>query len=70
MYLNWFSLPIGMEDSLIEQRMTYNGGEFGYIDNIYPCRIFSEKDLETIYFSPVTIFTEETDPAKLLCLTL
>lgn len=70
MYLNWFSLPIGMEDSLIEQRMIYNGGQFGYIDNIYPCRIFSEKDLETIYFSPVTIFYGGNGSGKTTLLNL
>lgn len=36
--------------------MAYNGGIYGYIDNIYPCNLFVEKKLKTISFSPITIF--------------
>lgn len=56
MYLNRFLLPIEEESSLIEQRMRHNGGKFGYIDNTYPCRIFSKKQFSEIRFSKITIF--------------
>ncbi len=56
MYLECFSLPIEEEESLIERKMKENGGRFGYIDNIYPCGIFSKKELYEINFRKVTIF--------------
>lgn len=56
MYIRSFSLPINNEESIIKGRMAYNGGIFGYIDNIYPCCLFADKKLETITFSPITIF--------------
>lgn len=52
MYLKSFSLPIHHEEYLLGQHRR----DHGYIDNIYPCRIFPQKELEHIHFSPVTIF--------------
>ena len=45
MYLESFTLPLDLEEDLIEKRMTENGGIYGYIDNIYPCGLFKEKEL-------------------------
>lgn len=56
MYIRSFSLPINKEEAIIKERMAYNGGIYGYIDNIYPCELFARKELETIIFSPITIF--------------
>ncbi len=56
MYLERFILPIEKEESIINARMTYNGGKYGYIDNIYPCGIFHKKQLREINFDKVTIF--------------
>ena len=56
MYLEKFILPIDEESSLIEQRMADNGGKFGYIDNTYPCGIFSKKRFSELHFSKITIF--------------
>ncbi len=56
MYLDKFILPIDEETSLIEQRMEYNGGKYGYIDNIYPCGIFSKNGLSELSFSKITVF--------------
>ncbi len=70
MYLNWFSLPIDIENILIAERMAYNGGQFGYIDNIYPCQLFNNKELETIYFSPITIFYGGNGSGKTTLLNL
>ena len=57
MFLESFTLPIGQEDHLIEERMLYNGGpNFGYIDNTYPCRLFEERELSEIWFRRITIF--------------
>lgn len=56
MYLESFSLPLDLEEDLIEKRMTENGGIYGYIDNIYPCGLFREKELQEINFRDITIF--------------
>ncbi|OGO93187.1 MAG: hypothetical protein A2Y17_05500 [Clostridiales bacterium GWF2_38_85] len=55
MYLDKFILPIEEESSLIEQQAERNGGEFGYIDNTYPCGIFSKKRFPEFSFSKITI---------------
>ena len=53
-YLEKFVLPNkGKEEELIVRRMSYNGGTFGYIDNLYPCGLFSEKELSEIDFSGI-----------------
>lgn len=49
------TLPIEHEERMIRERMAYNGGRNGYIDNIYPCGIFSKKQLYEINFDAVTI---------------
>lgn len=56
MYLKSFSLPIDLENEIIAERMSENGGGYGYIDNTYPCRIFGEKELYDIDFRNITIF--------------
>ena len=56
MYLERFVLPIEQEELMIEDRMKYNGGKkLGYIDNTYPCRLFSQKMLREINFDNITI---------------
>ena len=55
MYLERFILPIDQEERMIEERMAHNGGIYGYIDNIYPCGIFSEKKLHEVNFDAATI---------------
>lgn len=56
-YVEKFILPtMDMEQNLIDQRMDYNGGPFGYIDNLYPCRIFTAKELSEVDFENITIF--------------
>lgn len=57
MYLERFILPIDKEEMMIDERKKYNGGEkFGYIDNVYPCGLFSNKRLYEINFDKITIF--------------
>ncbi len=56
MYLDRFVLPIETETDMIKARMAQNGGQYGYIDNIYPCGIFSEKQLHEVNFDKITIF--------------
>ncbi|HOO28536.1 MAG TPA: AAA family ATPase [Lachnospiraceae bacterium] len=55
MYLDTFKLPVGKEEQIIKKRMVHNGGPYGYIDNIYPCGIFSQKQLCRIDFERITI---------------
>ena len=56
MYLERFILPIEKEASMIGERMEHNGGIYGYIDNIYPCGVFSKKQLYEVNFDKITIF--------------
>lgn len=56
MYLERFILPIDKEQKMIAERMAYNGGNYGYIDNVYPCGLFSAKGLREINFDKITIF--------------
>jgi predicted ATPase len=39
----------------MEQRARFNDGRFGYLDNIYPCGIFSKNRLSELNFSKITI---------------
>ncbi len=56
MYLESFTLPIEKENRMIRERMAHNGGQYGYIDNIYPCGLFSEKQFYEVNFDRITIF--------------
>lgn len=53
MFLERFTLPISEEEELLAIRSSKNGG---YIDNPYPCGLFSEKRLSEIDFRKITIF--------------
>lgn len=55
MYLERFVLPIEQEKYMILKRMSENGGKNGYIDNTYPCGLFTEKQLHEINFDKITI---------------
>ena len=56
MYLETFKLPIDKEERLLAKRAEKNGGPLGYVDNIYPCGLFREKELSEIRFQKITIF--------------
>ncbi len=57
MFLSTFTLPVERERELIRAREIHNGGsQWGYVDNTYPCGLFTEKELSPIYFKKVTIF--------------
>lgn len=56
MYLETFRLPVHIEQELLEKRAEHNGGRNGYVDNPYPCHLFSEKGLSEIGFKKITIF--------------
>ena len=55
MFLEKFVLPIEKEEAIVEEKMEENGGGFGYIDNPYPCGIFSKKQLTEVDFENITI---------------
>ncbi len=55
-YLYRFMLPIDKEEKMVNDQAWQNGGNFGYVDNAYPCGIFDKKELSEIIFSKVTIF--------------
>ncbi|MCR5811428.1 MAG: AAA family ATPase [Lachnospiraceae bacterium] len=50
--------------------MAYNGGTYGYIDNTYPCGIFSEKEFNAVLFSPITVFYGGNGSGKTTLLNL
>lgn len=53
MFLDSFLLPINQEENMIKGQSSANGG---YIDNIYPCNLFSKHRFKEIFFKNVTIF--------------
>jgi len=72
MYLTRFILPSEAdEERFISEKMVENGGkDFGYVDNLYPCRIFPEKQLEQIDFGKVTILYGSNGSGKSTLLNL
>lgn len=55
-YLDKFLIPNeDTEEKIVLRRMAENGGSFGYIDNAYPCGLFTRKQLARIDFEPLTI---------------
>lgn len=52
MYIDTFKLPVEEEEAMVALRIKKNGG---YIDNAYPCGIFTECGLSELSFAPVTI---------------
>jgi len=55
-YVDKFVLPEAWkEEAMIRERMAHNGGAFGYIDNIYPCDLFTKKQLTELDFENITI---------------
>lgn len=52
-FLDKFVLPIDLEESIMQKKIDENGS---YLDNRYPCDIFSSKDFREVDFSRVTIF--------------
>lgn len=55
MYIDTFTLPIDLEEELLASRAAENGGSFGYVDNPYPCGLFSKIELAEINFKKITI---------------
>lgn len=55
-FVEKYILPIDREEYIVSEKMQENGGDFGYIDNPYPCGIFAQKELARIDFAPLTIF--------------
>ena len=53
MYLDTFYLPIDREEDMIEKKLKQKSG---FLDDIYPCRIFAENEFREINFSAITIF--------------
>lgn len=72
MYVTRFTLPTyETEEKLTQYKMLENGGEkFGYIDNLYPCRIFPEKELTEIDFGRITILYGSNGSGKSTLLNL
>ena len=58
MYLETFRLPTEeTEEKLLAAQMVRNGGRaFGYLDNPYPCGIFTRNGLREVNFDRITIF--------------
>ena len=55
-FLERFVLPTTLdEEKIIQIQMCNNGGPFGYIDNYYPCGIFTKKYLTELDFDDITI---------------
>lgn len=48
--------PAENERELLQSRAIHNGGPYGYVDNAWPCGLFTRKDLGKVDFRRVTIF--------------
>ncbi|MBQ8400934.1 MAG: AAA family ATPase [Clostridia bacterium] len=71
MYVTSFTLPTGeQEERFITEKMMENGGKYGYIDNLYPCRIFTEKGLQQLDFGKITILYGSNGSGKSTLLNL
>jgi len=71
MYVTSFTLPTGeQEEQFIAEKMMENGGKLGYIDNLYPCRIFPEKGLQQLDFGKITILYGSNGSGKSTLLNL
>lgn len=53
MYLDTFYLPIDREEDMIEKKLYEKNG---FLDDIYPCGIFTENEFREINFAAITIF--------------
>ena len=70
-YLEKFVLPDDeMEYSIARERMGENGGAFGYLENGYPCGMFTKKELTEIDFDKVTIIYGGNGSGKTTLLNL
>lgn len=54
-YVEKFSLPVDSEDRIIDTIKYNNGGGYGYIDNAYPCGLFTQKQLRETRAPTTTI---------------
>jgi len=54
-FMETFALPIDREEELMERKARQNGGPLPYLDNAYPCGLFSDSELYEINFKPITI---------------
>ena len=71
MYVTSFTLPTKeQEEQFITEKMMENGGKFGYIDNLYPCRIFPDKGLQQLDFGKITILYGSNGSGKSTLLNL
>lgn len=71
MYVTHFTLPTrDQEERFIAEKMRENGRDLGYIDNLYPCRIFPDKGLQQIDFGRVTILYGSNGSGKSTLLNL
>jgi len=66
-WVDKFVLPIDKEERIIENKIYENGG---YIDNRYPCDIFSLKGFREVDFSKITIFYGGNGSGKTTLLNL
>lgn len=70
-YLESFTLPdAGREEVIIEKRKYQNGGVYGYLDNAYPCGIFTRKGPSEVRFRNATIFYGGNGSGKTTLLNL
>lgn len=70
MYLETFRFPIEQEGGLLCEQAIKNGGKYGYVDNQYPCNIFSNKRFYEINFEKVTILYGGNGSGKSTALNL
>jgi len=71
MCIEKFILPDDEQEyKIARERMEENGGGFGYLENGYPCGIFTKKELTEIDFDKVTIIYGGNGSGKTTLLNL
>ena len=71
MFLQYFRLPLEREEELMCARAEQNGGPvFAYLDNPYPCGLFTRKGPEELWFRPITVLCGGNGSGKSTLLNL
>lgn len=56
MFIESLTLPVNSESGIYEKVRSKLYGQYGELDNRYPCGLFGSMGLEKIYFNNITIF--------------
>lgn len=74
MFLSSFTLPIDYENDILDERAMHNSGKTvyfgGYVDNPYPCLVFTDRGIKEIFFNRITVLNGGNGSGKSTLLNL